>query len=119
MTPPKGLGAVGKALWKSVLEDLPDGWDLDHRELQILSLAARQADDLERLEKAIKKDGTMTVGSTGQPILHPAIPEARQARQSIGRLLGALALPDEDEEPATAASHRARAAARTRWARRD
>jgi phage terminase small subunit len=118
-TPPMGLGPAGKALWKSVHDDLPDGWDLDHRELELLSLAARQADDLARLEKAIEKEGTMSTGSTGQPTLHPAIPEARQARQSIGRLLGALQLPDEDDQPATAASHRGRAAARARWGRRE
>jgi hypothetical protein len=119
MSTPRGLGPAGKALWRSVHDDLPDDWELDRRELENLSLAARQADDLARLEKVIAKEGTMSIGSTGQPTVHPAIPEARQARLSISRLLGSIPLPDAEEQPQTAASERGRAAARARHGRRE
>lgn len=115
MSAPSNLGPRGRALWKSVCEGLPDTWELDERETAILALAARQSDDLARLESAIKKHGTMVKGSAGQSVLNPAIAEARQARMSIGRLLGQLALPDEESEPRTEASKRARDAANVRW----
>lgn len=53
-----------------------------------MRLAARQADDLQRLEAAIKVDGVSVPGSAGQPVLNPCVQEARQARLAINRLLG-------------------------------
>jgi phage terminase small subunit len=119
MTAPKALGPAGKKLWKAVLADLPSGWELDQREIELLGLAARQADDLTKLEAAIRKEGVTSSGSTGQRTVHPAVIEARQARLAVSRLLGAIALPDADEQPATAATTRSRKAAQARWARRD
>lgn len=116
MTSPKGLGNSGRSLWHSVLKAMPEGWELDERELALLGVACRQRDDLAKLEAAIKRDGAMTTGSKGQPVVHPAIPEARQARLAIGRLLGEIALPDEvAERPLTAAGRRGRKAAQSRW----
>jgi hypothetical protein len=57
----------------------------------------------------------MVLGSAGQPVLHPAVVEARQARLAISRLLGTLSLPDEEAEPRTVAGLRAQRAARSRW----
>jgi hypothetical protein len=113
------LGKAGKALQRAVQAGIPDGWELDEREVEMLDLAARQADDLERLETAISEAGAMVAGSTGQPVVNPAIPEARQARIAISRLLGALQLPDAEDSPRSAASERARKAARVRWERKD
>ena len=115
---PAGLGEHGAALWGSVLDDVPTGWTLDRRELAILELAARQADDLALLEAVIERDGAMSVGSTKQAVVHPALLEARLARLAIGRLLGQLGLPDETGARGTAASDRARRAAQARWADR-
>lgn len=118
MTAPKGLGKRGRALWRSVVSGLPDDWEFDDREAALLGLAARQADDLALLEEAIASRGTFVSGSAGQPVLNPAIGEARQARMAIGRLLGQLELPDgEEEQPRTAAGKRAQRAARARWDR--
>lgn len=119
MTAPKGMGPAGKALWKAVHGDLPKGWELDQREVKLLAMAARQADDLALLEASIRKVGAMVTGSTGQPTVNPAIPEARQARHAISRLLGALELPDADDMPATAATARSRKAAQARWGRKE
>ena len=112
---PAGLGKHGAALWSSVLDDVPEGWTLDRRELAILELAARQADDLALLDAVIERDGAMSSGSTKQPVVHPALLEARQARLAIGRLLGQLGLPDEAGARGTAASLRGRRAAQKRW----
>lgn len=61
----------------------------------------------------------MARGSTGQPVVHPAVAEMRQQRAVLGSLLGQLALPDEDGEAVrTPAKQRARKAARARWDRR-
>lgn len=119
MSAPKGLGTAGKRLRKSILADLPNDWELDHREIELLELAARQADDLALLERAIKKEGAISTGSTGQTIVHPAILEARQARLAISRLVGLIELPDGEERPATAATTRGRKAAQARWGRQD
>lgn len=116
MRAPAGLGPRGRALWGLIQKGLPDGWELDERECSILALAARQADDLAALERSIKKHGVTVAGSAGQPRLNAAVVEARQARQALGRLLGQLALPDEDSQPATEAAKRARHAAEVRWA---
>jgi P27 family predicted phage terminase small subunit len=117
MKAPKGLGNRGRALWRSIIRQLPKDWVLDEREAVILTMAARQADDLQRLETVIAKDGAMVTGSQGQPVVNPAIVESRQARLAINRLLGELSLPDDedDEEPKTAAGRRAQRAANARW----
>jgi P27 family predicted phage terminase small subunit len=116
MRQPTGLGTAGKALWRKMCEALPPGWQYDEREQALLGAACKQADDLAMLQRAIKRDGAMAVGSKGQPTVHPAIPEARQARVVLSRLLGELSLPVESaERPQTAASRRAQKAANTRW----
>ena len=117
MTAPTGLGPRGRSLWKSITEGLPEHWELDEREVEILTLAARQADDLEALEKAIRDEGTMATGSKGQPVLHPAVGEAGQAHLTISRLLGALSLPDEERAARTQAGLRGQRAAWSRWDR--
>lgn len=116
----RALDARGRALWRSVVDGVPEGWEFDDREQALLELAARQSDDLARLEAAIKAAGTFVMGSAGQPVLNPALGEARQARLAIGRLLGQLELPDgEEEKPRSAAGKRGQRAARARWGRQD
>src|SRR5438309_315332 len=111
MTAPKGLGGPGKRLCRAVLADLPASWELDQREIALLELAGRQADDLERLEASIRQLGAFVTGSQGQQVLNPAVAEARQARQAIARLLGQIDLPDEEERPRSEAGRRGQRAA--------
>lgn len=112
--PPAGLSAAGLALWRVVTAE----YALDERETHVLALACAQADVLAALEAAVVADGAMVAGSAGQPRLHPAVAEARQARIAVARLLGQLALPTAEGRPTTARGQQARAAARARWARR-
>ena len=37
---PHGLGKHGKALWKTIHDDLDEGWELDARETDALTRAA-------------------------------------------------------------------------------
>jgi hypothetical protein len=112
--PSASLGAAGKALHVSICKafDLEAG-----AELKLLELACCQADDIALLERAIKADGVTVTGSTGQSRLNPALAEVRQGRLALAKILGTLALPDEDDVPRTASSRRAQMAANTRWAR--
>lgn len=114
---PEGLGDAGASLWRQVLAAVPAGFALDRRDEAILALAARQADDLAALETVIDEEGTSSIGSAGQRVVHPAVLEARQSRQAIGRLLAQLPFPDEAGSP-NAASQRGRRAAQVRWSRR-
>jgi len=120
MRPPsRGLGNRGRALFASVQRALPfneegEQLEFDEREVALLTMAARQADDVQRLEAVVKRQGPMVAGSTGQPVVNPALIEARQGRLAITRLLGELSIPDEAGEPRTARSLRAQHAAETR-----
>ena len=73
------LGTAGKQLHKQIHAGLGKGWELDEREVEILAMACRQADDLHALEAATRKHGVLTTGSQGQPVLAPWVTEARQA----------------------------------------
>jgi hypothetical protein len=93
--PPTGLKASGKRLWLSVA----DRYVLTAAELEMLSQACRTADELDRLERAVRQLTELTVhGSTGQPKAHPLLEEVRRHRVLLERLTSALCLPNEDEE---------------------
>jgi phage terminase small subunit len=116
---PNGLEAPGKALWRAVHNDLPSGWEFDGRDLQLLAQACRQIDVVAGLEAEIERRGLFVRGSQMQSRLNPAIAEARQGRLAVGRLLGLIHMPtDEDSKPVSAASERARKAAQSRWRQR-
>src|SRR5512133_3494015 len=93
--PPTGLRTAGKRLWAAVIESFV----LNLGELSMLEQACRTADELDRLEKAVRALPELTTtGSTGQLKPHPLLAEARAHRLLLERLVGALALPTEDEE---------------------
>ena len=112
--PPEGLGARGRRFWEAAAE----GYDLALDEQELLVEIARELDLVEALAEAIGRDGVMSVGSTGQPVAHPAVPQLHAARQLLGRLLSQLGLPGVDDEPTvlSPASASARKAAQVRWA---
>jgi hypothetical protein len=99
-----------------IVKALPAGMELDERESALLDLAARQADDLARLEAEIER-GTTVPGSRGQPVLNPALAEARQGRLALGKLLAGLELANAAGKPRSEASVRTQRAAKARWKR--
>jgi hypothetical protein len=115
--PPAGLEASGMALWESVTGP----YMLTPAELSILAQACRTADELDRLEAAVRELPDFVVrGSTGQPKVHPLLEEARRHRLLLERLCAALNLPDQDEKVGQRAGARhAAKAARARWANHE
>jgi hypothetical protein len=110
--PPVGLGPRGRRFWRSTIAD----YELTEGELEVLAEAARTLDDLDRLAAAIAEHGAMTTGSQGQPVVNPALTEARGQRAVLHRLLAALALPDDDGKAIpTSTTTRSQTAARARW----
>lgn len=107
------FGARGEAFWRATMGH----FELTDAEMATLFEACRTLDALDELAAVVARDGLMVTGSTGQPVVHPAVAEARQQRVTLARLLRALALPDVEEEPRSPAaySERARYAAQSRW----
>jgi hypothetical protein len=71
---PTGLRAPGKALWAAVASK----YVLTAGELEVLRQAVRTADEVDRLEKAVRAlPDLITTGSTGQPRAHPLLSEVR------------------------------------------
>ena len=117
---PNFLGDAGADLWVRIVTDLSEGWELDARELHYLTEAAKVADDLEALDRSVAEVGRTVKGSRGQPVVNPAIGEARQLRTLQLRLLGSIETSDPLEVVAGAATPeqaRKRKAAAAKWAR--
>jgi hypothetical protein len=110
---PTGLRAPGKALWAAVVGK----YVLTAGELEVLRQAVRTADEVDRLERAVRAlPDFVTIGSTGQPRAHPLLSEVRAHRQLLERLCGSLNLPDDDQAVGLRGSSRhAQKAARGRW----
>lgn len=113
---PAGLASAGRAVWRKIVTDLGDDWELDGRELLVLEAACRQADLNAELEEALAREGVSVADAQGQQRLNATVTELRQGRIAFERLLGSLALPS-DGAPMTAGQRRAQAAASARWLR--
>jgi hypothetical protein len=111
---PAGVGTAGGALWRRLVA----AYDFEPHEQAMLEVACRQADDVAALENLIAEQGMTVAGSQGQPRLNAAVAEVRQGRLALGKLLGALALPDDADRPMTGASRTAQKAANARWGRK-
>ena len=115
--PPTCLKTSGKRLWVAVAESFV----LNPGELAMLEQACRTADELDRLERAVRALPELTTaGSTGQVKPHPLLAEVRAHRLLLERLTGSLNLPDEDEEQGLRPGQKhAQKAAQVRWAHRQ
>jgi hypothetical protein len=115
MEPPAGLDESGMGLWASVVEV----YVLTASEVAILTQACFTADELDRLEAAVRELPDFVVrGSTGQPKPHPLLAEVRAHRALLQRLMEGLNLPDQDQQVGLRAGARhARKAAQSRWSR--
>jgi hypothetical protein len=73
-------------LWRAVVSE----FELNSAELVVLTKAAEAADRAEDARAAVDRDGLVTVGRYGQPVLHPAADLERQNRALIGALLRSI-----------------------------
>ena len=92
-------------------------WELTGHERVLLEQACGQFDVAADVDAEVEARGLVVTGSRGQPVLHPAVTEARMARLAAGRLLGQVKMPDADGDSASAATDRARRAAQARWSK--
>ena len=102
----------------SALTTAAADWELSPTETVALAQAARVLDVIADLEAALVASGVVT--AAGRP--SPLLPEIRQQRATLVKLLGLLDLrlsEDDDGQPVISPTSRsARAAARARWSRR-
>lgn len=101
---PRGLGSSGRTLWRSILDDVPEGLELTAGELHGLTTACRMVDRADELDRRVG-DELIVDGSTGQPSVHPAVREARQHRASAAAIVQRIKL----EPPAPSTRHLSRA----------
>jgi hypothetical protein len=100
-TKPRGLDTAGSKLWGDVIGAVAPGWELDGRDLALLTRACRLADVEAELREDVARDGRTVVGSQGQPVLHPGIREARQAAIAVAALVAKV----EIREPRARTGH--------------
>ena len=108
---PDHLVPDGRAVFASAVEE----FELSIPERAALLQAAETIDTLRTLERSIRATGVVNPAGRANPLL----PEARQQRATLVRLLGLLDLRlDDDEDGVSPAASRAgRAAARARHSR--
>lgn len=108
----EALGARGRAFWDAaqVL------YEFDIHEGEVLLEACRTLDVIDSLAGVVARDGVMSVGSQGQPVLNAAVSELRQQQAAVARLLTQLNLDAaEVGQVLSARQAQARAAAQKRW----
>jgi hypothetical protein len=109
---PKGLGRRGAKLWRGLVER----FEFDLQEVDVLLETCRTLDVIDELTVVLERDGLMTVGSTGQPVVHPAVAERRAQQAAFARLVASLNVEAAEVGAVLSArSTAARTAAQRRW----
>lgn len=93
---PNGLGRRGAALWR----DLHGAFDFTgepHRAVMVED-ACREADLVDRLQKAVDTNSLRVKGSQDQPVAAPELSELRLHRKALVDMLRVLAIPDAEED---------------------
>lgn len=110
--PPGDLRTAGAQMWDDVTEDFTLGPD----EVRALREACRTVDELDDLRAALSGQPMTVQGSQGQPVANPLLAEVRRHRETLAKLLDALALPAGDEDVGMSPTQkRAQRAAQQRW----
>lgn len=107
--------AAGDKLVRQFTDALADGEEYDEREVAVLDLARRQANDIAALEGQLEAEGGSVTGSTGQSRLNPIYAELRQQRLALAKILQSVKLPDEGL--GSSRNSQQQRAARSRWDR--
>ena len=80
---PKGLKSAGLELWREVIAGVEPGWQLTVDDLTTLTECCRLRDTEARLERRVAREGDVVKGSTGSPVLNPALRELRVIRALV------------------------------------
>jgi len=78
--PPSGLRALGRAFWDEIVAEFVPS----PRELQILRTAARCVDEIDRLERELRRQPLMVEGYAGQPAQIPCTRPCRSTESCFG-----------------------------------
>lgn len=79
-TPPRGLSAEARALWRKIVaEHVFD----DAASFALLRQLCEAIDGLRACQRQIRKDGLTTQGSAGQPVAHPLLAAEDRYRRTI------------------------------------
>jgi len=70
--------------------------EFEPHELSVLTEACLTLDALELLQGVLDRDGPITTSSQGERV-NPALPELRQQRITLARLLASLKIPGPDD----------------------
>ncbi|MGB9308763.1 MAG: terminase, partial [Mycobacterium sp.] len=93
---PLDLREAGRRLWEKTLAEI----EFQPHELELLGETCRTLDAVRLLQNQLDADGVIDISPQGRRV-HPALPELRQQRIVLARLLAALQIPD-DEPPGAA-----------------
>ena len=93
---PNGLGRRGKSLWAELHTEF-DFTGEPHRRV-LVEDACREADLVDRLQRAVTKNDLRVRGWQGQPVTAPEVAELRLHRKAMADILRALALPDAEDD---------------------
>jgi hypothetical protein len=108
--PPEEWSDSARVTWTEVTEERRD---LSAAELAALAHACALETAADALDAVAREAGYVAVGSTGQPVAHPATVESRLARSAAATILSRLVPPAKGG--AMTNSQRGQAAARARW----
>ena len=90
---PRGLGPAGRKLWRSVVAD----YELDEHESVLLTQACRTVAVIERLQAQLDAADVLDDRYNGR--VNPLLPELRQQRLALTRMLKELKVPSADGQP--------------------
>ncbi|ALI28382.1 hypothetical protein XA26_45820 [Mycolicibacterium fortuitum] len=93
---PAGLGRRGKALWTELHTEFDFAGE-PHRRV-LVEDACREADLIDRLQRAVTSHDLRVRGSQAQPVIAPEVSELRLHRKALADILRALALPDAEDD---------------------
>lgn len=80
------------SLREQLAPDLPDGFEWGAADEALIEQGDGLLVMIAELEKVIEREGTTVTGAAGQPRLHPAITELRQARSAVARIVALLSV---------------------------
>ena len=93
--PPNELGDAGSQLWERVVAEI----EFAAHELAILHEAGKTLDAVRALQVRLDAEGLSCHNSQGEKV-HWALPELRQQRLVLARLLASIAIPEPSEDGA-------------------
>jgi hypothetical protein len=95
LTVPRGLQREGAALYRRILDDVPEGMELTAAERETVKRAAALADLAGKVQADLDARGLWVEGSTGRERLNPELAEYRQLQATIASMLGKVKLDDQ------------------------